>query len=289
MESLNQSNNKRQQPIPFRPGLKGCRLVLILVAFTGPIAAQNNGGQDNPDNLRKAAQNPVASLISVPIQENWNFGIGPSDRTQNVMNIQPVIPFSISQDWNLITRWITPVVFQPDPATEHQGYYGLGDLNPSFFLSPKDSKVIWGIGPTFVLPTATNSTFLGQGKFSMGPTAVVLVQPAKWTLGFLVNNVWSVAGPKDRAAVNQMLLQYFINYNMQKGWYITLQPTVTANWKAAEDKWVLPFGGGLGRITKLGPQPVNINFQFYGNAIHAPGQSSWKFVAQIAFLFPKKS
>ncbi|HEY7303244.1 MAG TPA: hypothetical protein VH601_03970 [Bryobacteraceae bacterium] len=131
------------------------------------------------------------------------------------MNIQPVIPFSVGQDWNLITRWITPVVLQPDASTNHQDYYGLGDLNPSFFLSPKISKLIWGIRPTFVRLTATNSTYLGQGKFSMGPTAVLLVQPAKWTLGFLTNNVWSVAGPpKDRAPVNQFLLQYFINYNM---------------------------------------------------------------------------
>jgi len=110
-------------------------------------------------------------------------------------------------------------VFQPDPTTSHQGYYGLGDLNPSFFLSPKTGKVIWGIGSTFVLPT-TSSTYIGQGKFSMGPTAVVLVQPAKWTLGFLTNNVWSVGGPRDRAPVNQFPLQYFINYNMQKGWLV---------------------------------------------------------------------
>jgi hypothetical protein len=269
-------------------------LALSWVAVAIPLPAQsstspNSAAQDNTDSLRKAAQNPVASLISVPIQENWNFDIGPYDRTQNVMNIQPVIPFSVGENWNLITRWITPIVYQPDPTTEHQGYYGLGDLNPSFFLSPKVSKVIWGIGPTFVLPTAFNTTYLGQGKFSIGPTVVVLVQPAHWTLGFLSNNVWSVAGHKDKPAVNEFLLQYFINYNMKKGWFITLQPTITANWRASEDnKWVLPFGGGLGRIMKLGAQPVNLNAQFYGNAIHPPGQSPWKFVAQIAFLFPKK-
>jgi hypothetical protein len=268
-----------------RAGLK-CWQVLIpaLIGVVSPSAAQ-----DNPDNLRKAAQNPVASLISVPIQENWNFGIGPYDRTQNVMNIQPVIPLSIGKDWNLITRWITPVVFQPNTSTSHEGYYGLGDLNPSFFLSPKVSKVIWGIGPTFILPTATNTANLGQGKWSVGPTVVVLVQPAKWTLGFLANNVWSVAGHQDRAAVNQLLFQYFVNYNMRKGWYITSQPTLTANWRADQDKWVLPFGGGLGRIMKVGQQPMNLNVQFYANAIHPPGQSAWKFVVQLAFLFPKKS
>ena len=109
----------------------------------------------NAEELRKQSQNPIANLISVPIQENWNFGIGPADRTQNIMNLQPVIPFSVSKDWNLITRWITPVIFQPlpvpqasGPPSQQTGVYGLGDINPSFFLSPKKSKVIWGVGTT---------------------------------------------------------------------------------------------------------------------------------------------
>ena len=134
----------------------------------------------NTDALRNAAQNPVASLISVPLQENFNFGIGPTDRTQNVLNIQPVIPLSVSNDWNLIVRWITPVVYQlipvaqpPGPPGQTTGVFGLGDMNPSFFLVPKKSKIIWGIGPTLVLPTATNTTYLGQGKLSMGPSVVV--------------------------------------------------------------------------------------------------------------------
>ncbi len=263
---------------------RGWWISLLLVSASMSLQAQT---QEEAEKLRKAAQNPVASLISVPIQENWNFGIQPQGRVQNVMNLQPVIPLSLGQKWNLITRWITPVVFQPVPMSDKQGVYGLGDLNPSFFISPKVSKVIWGVGPAFVLPTATNTAYLGQGKFSMGPSAVVLVQPGKWTLGFLVNNVFSVAGHRDRADVNQMLFQYFINYNLKRGYYITFQPMMTFNWEAAQDKAVVPFGGGMGRIMKLGPQPVNINFQLYGNAIHPPGQSNLKFVAQITFLFPK--
>src|SRR5579863_5730680 len=145
-----------------------------------PVAAAST------DSLRNAAQNPVANLISVPVQENWNFGISPGNRTQNVMNIQPVIPLSLSKDWNLISRWITPIIYQPlpfpgPPDQLQTGVYGFGDLNPSFFISPKRSKVIWGIGPTFVLPTATNTKYLSQGKLRMGPTVVVLVQPPHWT------------------------------------------------------------------------------------------------------------
>src|SRR5580704_3627840 len=129
-----------------------------------PDNADKPAAADNTEALRKAAQNPVASLISVPIQENLNFNIGPADRTQNVLNVQPVIPLSVSKDWNLIVRWITPVIYQPLPVAQPPGtplqttgVYGLGDMNPSFFLVPKKSKIIWGIGPTVVLPTATNT------------------------------------------------------------------------------------------------------------------------------------
>jgi hypothetical protein len=282
-------------------------LAVPLVAQDTPVGPEGTqvateetpAAATNTDALRNAAQNPVASLISVPIQENWNFGIGPSNRIQNVLNIQPVIPLSLSKNWNLIVRWITPVIYQPlpvaqppGPPVQTTGVYGLGDMNPSFFLVPKKSKIIWGIGPTFVLPTATNTTYLGQGKFSLGPSVVVLVQPPHWTIGFLANNVWSVAGQSDKSkpAVNQFLLQWFVNYNMKKGWYLTTSPIITANWRATNSNvWTVPFGGGVGRIMKLGFQPVNITAQFYGNAVYPPGTSPWGMRAQIVLLFPKLS
>jgi hypothetical protein len=239
--------------------------------------------------LQKAVQNPVASLISVPVQNNNNFGIGPDDRTQDVLNIQPVIPVRISQNWNLISRIITPIIYQPTVSQPvNQGAFGFGDLDPTFFLSPaKPGKLIWGVGPAFVLPTATNSV-LGQGKWSIGPSIVALLQPGHWTLGALVNNVWSFAGQSARPDVNQMTLQYFINYNLKKGWFITWQPTLTANWEATNGgRWLVPFGGGIGRIMKLGFQPVSLTAQFYGNGIHPPGASPWGMRLQIAFLFPK--
>jgi hypothetical protein len=258
---------------------------------TQPMPEADSGqkpaaGAENADSLRKAAQNPVASLISVPLQENWNFGIQPGGRIQNVLNIQPVIPISAGQNWNLIIRWITPVIYQP--VGTQTGFSGLGDMQPAFFLSPKKGKLIWGVGPQLLLPTATKTGILGQGKFGLGPTAVVLIQPGKWTLGALLNNVWSVAGHPNLPDVNQFLLQYFINYNLQKGWYLTLQPILTANWKATNGgRWVVPFGGGIGRIMKLGPQPVNVGLQLYGNAVHPPGGSPWSLRVQIAFLYPK--
>src|SRR5271155_2354946 len=196
--------------------------------------------------LKKATQNPVASLISVPVQNNNNFGVNPGYRTQDVLNIQPVIPIGISKDWNLLVRWIMPIVYQPvpnAPGTPETGEYGLGDMVPTFFISPKKpGKLIWGVGPVFQLPTATN-TFLGQGKLGIGPSVVLLTQPGHWTLGILANNVWSVAGSGCRPSVNQFLMQWFVNYNLKKGWYLSAAPTVTANWEAKDGgRWVVPFG-----------------------------------------------
>ncbi len=241
--------------------------------------------------LQKATQNPVASLISVPVQNNSNFGVNPGYRTQDVLNIQPVIPVGISKDWNLLVRWIMPIVYQPvpnQPSAPETGEYGLGDMVPTFFLSPKKAgKLIWGVGPVFQLPTATN-TFLGQGKLGIGPSVVLLTQPGHWTLGVLANNVWSVAGSGSRPDVNQFLFQYFINYNLKKGWYVTWQPTLTANWEATNgNRWTVPFGGGVGRIMKIGYQPVSLTAQFFGNAVHPEGTPAWTMRLQIAFLFPK--
>jgi len=259
---------------------------------TKPVASEDKQAAPESEesktaDLAKAAQNPVANLISFPLQNNTAFGIGPYDRAQNVLNIQPVIPLHITEKWNLITRTILPVVWQPNDQPT-QGWFGFGDLNPSVFLSPaKPGKLIWGVGPALVLPTATAEQ-LGQGKFSLGPSVVALTTPGHWVIGALANNVWSVAGPHERAVVNQFLLQWFVNYNMKKGWYLTTSPIITANWRALSgNQAVVPFGGGVGRIMKLGFQPVNITGQFYGNAVHPEGASPWGMRLQIQFLFPQ--
>ena len=274
--------------------------MLVVLALAIPGLAQNaapqssgaahpgSASQASDEALQKAVQNPVASLISVPLQNNTNFAFGSFNRTQNVLNIQPVIPFNISKDWMIIARIIQPVVWQPYPNQNTGGEFGLGDMVPTFFLSPrKPEKVIWGIGPAFTFPTATND-ILGQGKLSLGPSVVVLAQPGKWTLGDLVNNVWSVAGSGSRPPVNQMLNQYFITYQIKKGWYVTSSPIITANWRASSGNvWTVPFGGGVGRVMKLGFQPVNLLAEFFGNAVYPAGTSSWSMRLAIVFLFPK--
>jgi hypothetical protein len=282
-----------------------CFLLFFAVCSFGQDSASASSGQSPsktpgsaPDNasgdaLRKAAQNPIASLISVPLQNNANFGIEPGSRVQDVLNIQPVIPIGVSKDWNLIVRWITPIVWQPLPAeapAPEVGKYGFGDMQPSFFFSPKKAgTLIWGAGPVFQLPTATDY-YLGQGKVGLGPTVVVLTQPGNWTVGALANNVWSVAGSGGRPAVNQFLVQYFINYNLKKGWYLGTQPILTANWEASEGgRWVVPFGGGVGRVMRLEMQPVNLQLGFYGNAVHPVNASPWSMRVMFVFLFPKKA
>jgi hypothetical protein len=243
--------------------------------------------------LAKAVQNPVASLISVPVQNVTDFNIGPYQRDRNtVLQFQPVIPMQLGQSWNLITRIIAPIIAQPDIAQPNGTTFGLGDINPSFFLSPaQPGKLIWGAGPTFLIPTATDRS-LGTGKFSIGPSIVALIQPGKWTLGLLVNNLWSVAGPSDRPNVNSMTLQYFVNYNLKKGYYLTSQPILSANWNApAGNAWLVPFGGGIGRIMRLGPQPVNLRVEAYVNAKRPDELPSptWQLKFQMAFLYPKKA
>jgi hypothetical protein len=254
--------------------------------------AQKPDTKASAGDLAKATQNPVASLVSVPLQNFTDFNVGPFARDRNtVIQFQPVVPFQLSENWNLITRTIGALVYQANFAQAQQGTFGFGDLNPSFFLSPaKAGKIIWGAGPTFLLPTASDDV-LGTGKFSMGPAVVALVQPGKWTLGVLVSNLWSVAGPSSRADVNSMTLQYFINYNLKKGYYLTSAPINSANWNAPSGNvWLVPIGGGIGRIMRLGFQPVNVSVQAYAN-VKRPNilpSPTWQLKFQIAFLYPKR-
>jgi len=253
--------------------------ILLFLLTTAQLFAQ--------DDLAQKTQNPISDLISLPFQNNTNFGIGPHNRTQNVLNIQPVIPFSISEDWNLVTRTIAPLISQPDFSEKSGSTFGLGDINSSLFLSPKDAgKIIWGIGPILSFPTATDDV-LGTGKFGLGPTFVVLTISGPWVAGVLLNNIWSVAGKSDRADVNTMLIQYFINYNLAQGWYLVTAPIMTANWKAdSGNQWTVPLGAGVGKIFKIGSQPLNASVHAYSNVVKPDFGADWTLRLQLQFLFP---
>jgi hypothetical protein len=252
-------------------------LVMLVLASAGFAQSEAD--------LAKAVQNPVSSTISLPFQNNTNFNIGPYDRMQNILNIQPVIPVSLGK-WNLINRVIAPLLWQPYDSTEVK--FGLSDINYTLFLAPgQPGKLIWGLGPVALLPTATDDR-LGAGKWGIGPSIVLLTMPSPWVFGLLVNNIWSIAGDEERGDMNQMLIQYFINYNLPGGWYLTTSPAITANWEAESgDQWIVPFGGGFGKIFRIGAQPMNAQVQAYYTAIHPENlpYPEWTLRAQLQLIF----
>ncbi|MFT3762303.1 MAG: hypothetical protein QM761_06750 [Pseudoxanthomonas sp.] len=237
--------------------------------------------------LAKQAQNPVAHMISVPFQNNFNFGVGPKDDLQYVLNIQPVVPFKVNENWNLVTRTIIPLVYQPELAPGIGETGGLGDIQASFFFSPAKAKsVIWGAGPVVVVNSASQD-ILGTGKTSLGLSAVALTMKGHWVIGGLISNVVSVSGDDDRSDINQLTLQPFVNYNLPRGWYLVTSPLITANWKAdSGQRWTIPVGGGIGRVIRAGHQALNLQLQAFDNVEHPDGAAEWSLRFQIQLLFP---
>lgn len=270
---------------PLRVPIAIAFLQLHSAAAAGSVSESH--APADAESLAREVQNPVAKLISVPFQNNFNFGIGPEEVTQYVLNIQPVVPITLNDDWNLITRTIIPVISQPSPAPGLPSAAGLGDINPTLFLSPaKSGGFIWGFGPTFTMPTATES-LLGTGLWSAGPAAVALTMQGPWVVGVLANQQWSFAGWGD-GEVSAFLVQPFINYNLPQGWYLSSAPIVTANWKErARDAWVIPVGGGVGKIFHLGRLPLNGQIQAYYNVRTSEEGPDWQLRVQLQFLFPK--
>jgi opacity protein-like surface antigen len=253
-----------------------------------PTETGHSSEPSEDEDLAKKSQNPIADLVSVPFQSNTNFNAGPFNRTQEVLNIQPVVPLHINADWNLISRTIMPVISQPNPVF-NSSTNGIGDITQEFFLSPTHpGTLIWGVGPVFTVPSATDP-ILGQGKVLLGPTAVLLTTPGHWVIGVLVNNQWSVGGNPLLPNVNEFLAQPFVNYNMAHGWFLTSSPLITANWLAAPgQQWTVPIGGGIGRIFKLGDQPVSAYISGYYNAVRPNGGPAWQLRAELSLLFPER-
>jgi hypothetical protein len=261
-------------------------------APAGQTPAAGSGGAQaagqSSSGLAKASQNPIADLISLPFQNNMNFNVGPNNHVQNVLNIQPVIPINLNEDWNLITRTILPVMYQPELAPGVGNEFGIGDLQVTGWFSPAKSEgLVWGVGPVFRFPTATDDS-LGSDQWSMGPTAVALVMTGPWVAGGLIQNVWSVGGDSDRPDVNELLIQPFVNYNLADGWYLVTAPLITANWEASGgDRWTVPIGGGVGRVFKIGKQPINCQVQAFYNLDKPKNAADWTLRLQVQLLFPK--
>lgn len=265
-----------------------------------PIASQAQSkmvsDKQSSDALADAAQNPVSSTISLPLQNNLFIDTGPNNKAVNVLNIQPVLPVKLSDGWNMITRTIIPVITIPSSiegldvlpeGVTNDTTFGLGDINFSAYFSPTGGGVTWGVGPSISIPTATDRA-LGTDKLSMGIGGVLFNRSGKWAYGAVVRNIWSVAGKDSRADVDQFMVQPFVNFNMANGWYLVSAPIITANWeKPSSDRWLVPLGGGIGKIFKIGNQPINAQISYYNNIEHADFGPEHSIRIQFQFIFPK--
>jgi hypothetical protein len=264
---------------------------LAVAAFSlGALATEPAHAEMSAEELAKLAQNPVGKLISLPFQNNTNLNFGPEEGTQNVLNIQPVIPISVNQDWNVITRTIVPVISMPPLFPGDDRTNGLGDTVFTAFLSPaKPGKWIWGAGPVVQIPTNTDAE-LGNKNWGLGPSAVLLHldHDSPWVYGALVNNIWSLSSNQRGGSYNNGLIQPFVNYNFKGGLYLTSAPILTVDWEAdSGQQWTVPVGGGVGKIFHLRKLPVNTQLSTYYNVVRPDDGPNWQIRFQVQLMFPK--
>lgn len=257
-----------------------------LLAATS-VAAQEPAGGASAADLAKQLSNPVASLISIPLQSNWDYHIGPAEAWRYSLNVQPVIPVTIAPKWNLIVRTIVPVVYAESPVAGGENSFGLGDTVQSLFFSPKaptSSGWIWGVGPVFLWPTSTDRA-LGTGNTGVGPTVLALKQQNGWTVGALGNHLASFAGPSTSPDVNATFLQPFVALTTKKLTTWTLNTESTYDWEG--EQWTVPLNLTVTQLVKLGKAPLQLGIggRYYVEKPDAGPDWGLRFI--VTFLFPK--
>lgn len=259
--------------------------ILIAIFFAVPVFAQDEA------ELAKMLSNPIASLIIVPIQADYDENFGP-DEEGSVwrINIQPVVPFTLNEEWNLISRTILPIIDQDDIPLKGMGESGIGDIVQSLFLSPQEPTpggIIWGAGPVFLLPTASDDA-LGSEKWGIGPTAVALKQDGPWTYGALANHIESVAGDDDRADISLTLLQPFLTYRTRTMTTLALETGSTYDWE--NEEWSVPINFSVQQLLKIGKMPLQIaaGVRYWADSPDN-GAEDWGARLTLTFLFPKNS
>ena len=259
-------------------------LTIAASVLCPPVSAQDGDQSD----LAQDLTNPVADLLTIPIQMNYDQGIGPADDGWKLQtNIQPVLPFNVNDDWNLITRTIMPVIWQDEIVPGAGSQFGLGDINLSLFFSPKKptNGVIWGVGPVLYLSTATDE-LLGAEKWGAGPTAIALTMHGRWTMGALANHVWSFAGSNDRDVLDNTFVQPFVAYTTPSAWTYSVQSETSYNWDTR--KWSVPVNVAVAKLVMMGKLPVSLQAGV-GRWLTSPdfGPDGWRFRLQANFVLPK--
>jgi hypothetical protein len=262
-----------------------------MVVLQATLAVNTVALADSEADLAKKLSNPVAELISVPFQYNYDTDIGPQhDGHRSQLNFQPVIPFSISPDWNAISRTIVPIVSQDDIAGKSGSQSGLGDTLQSVFFAPKQptsSGVIWGVGPALHIPTGTDP-LLSSRKWGAGPTAVALRQSHGWTYGVLTNHIWSFAGPENRDDINSTFIQPFLSFTTKDAWTYGINTESTYDWELSQ--WSVPINLTATRLLKIGKFPVSVGggVRYWADSPDSgPEQGGWGVRTVVTLLFPK--
>lgn len=260
------------------------RCIAVACAFACAIAWSRVTAQSESE-LAKASQNPIANLTSFPLQFNYSSGGGLASRTSLLLNVQPVMPLALDKRWLMISRTIVP--YTSTPLANGARRTGLADIQEQMYFTPrKASAFVWGAGPIFSIPSATNDA-ARTGQWALGPTAVVLITHNRWVVGALANNLWRIGGVNNGPPINQFTTQPFINFNIPSGWAISTAPIITANWGAPDDEqWTLPIGIGLSKVTAVGKQPVSLGMQYYHNTMHPSAAGSDQFRFLFTLLYP---
>ncbi|NLW31052.1 MAG: neuromedin U [Fibrobacter sp.] len=247
--------------------------------------------QEAHESKIRAAQNPIADRTFFGIQNYTGFGIGPNDRVNNILNIQPVVVFPLGSSWNLTTRLILPLSYQPDIFSSSGGNFGLGDVTTAFYFNQRTYQpFVWGIGPTFLFPTATDNS-LGADKWGVGASVIAEYNKDNWLAGIILNNTWSFAGLDNRPDINLFTMQPFINFIIPNtnGLTVITSPVITANWEIDDDRWTVPLGGGLGYLFQFGNWSTFLTVQGYGSVTSPAYSPDWNLIATAQLLFPKNN